>query len=109
MPTYNMVPKDKKSSRRPEVRRSNVVIYVLPLILCFLASVAIWCYTAGMNRPGEPELSPPIVDTSPPMEAETAADGQEEDTAPAEDDTQDPASGDVETLPVESEAQPSDV
>jgi hypothetical protein len=95
MPLYNMVPKDKKSRRRPEVRRASVVIWVLPLILCFVASVIIWSYTVGQGRPTESETTAPLTESAPPSE-DTAA----EETAP---DT--PA----ESLPAESEAQPSDV
>lgn len=96
MPLYNMVPKDKKSRRRPEVRRASVVIWVLPLILCFVASVTIWCYTVGQGRPVESETTAPLTETAPPCE-----DTEAEDTAAPDV----PA----ESLPAEDGAQPSDV
>ena len=96
MPLYNMAPKDKKSPRRPEVRRANVVIWVLPLILCFIAAVILWCYTVGQGRPDEPETTAPIIDTVSPSEDTEEDDGTTDDAY-------------AESLPAESEAHPSDV
>lgn len=53
MPLFNMQPKDKKSPRKAEVRPSNVVIRVLPLLLCFVVSVVLWCYIVGSGKPAE--------------------------------------------------------
>ncbi len=104
MPTYNMVPKDKKSPRRPEVRRANVVIYVLPLLLCFIAAVALWCYTAGRIHSAEPEITAPVTDTAPPCE-----DSGADDTADPADPADPAESLPAESLPAESGAQPSDI
>lgn len=95
MPLFNMQPKDKKSPRKAEVRPANVVIFVLPLLLCFILSVIIWCYTVGSGKPAEDATDTfPVSESSP---AEDTTDGLPAGSAP------------VESLPAESEAQPSDV
>lgn len=96
MPNFNMYPKDKKSPRRPEVRPANVVIRVLPLLLCLVAAVVFWSYSMGNSRPA-PEPETTVAETT---AAEETADTPEEvttDGVPAE------------SLPSESEAQPSDL
>lgn len=99
MPLFNMQPKDKKSPRKAEVRPSNVVIRVLPLLLCFAISVILWCYVVGSGKPAE-------------MPETTTGDGTET-TEPAlhEDTTVDPAdtATDAEDETSETEAQPADV
>lgn len=76
---------------KTELRPSRIDIYVLPLLICFVISVVVWCYATGHSRP-EPGAS----DTTPPYE-ETA------DTPEA------PADGNGESLPADGEAHPSDV
>ena len=68
---------------RTELRPSRIDILVLPLLICFLSSIVVWCYVTGRNRP-EPEPETSAVETS----------------APAEDASEPPAEG---------EAHPSDV
>jgi hypothetical protein len=55
-------------------------------VVCFLISIVVWSYATGHNRP-EAETAP--LDTQPPVE----------------ETTPDPA----ESLPAESDAQPSDM
>ena len=71
---------------KTEMRPSRIDIFILPLVVCFLISIVVWSYATGHNRP-EAETTPP--DTQPPVE----------------ETTPDPA----ESLPAESDAQPSDM
>ena len=74
---------------KTELRPSRIDIFILPLVVCFLLSIVVWSYVTGHNRP-EAETEPPAVET----------------TAPTEDTTAEPP---VESLPAETEPQPSDV
>ena len=71
---------------KTEMRPSRIDIFILPLVVCFLISIVVWSYATGHNRP-EAETAP--LDTQPPVE----------------ETTPDPA----ESLPAESDAQPSDM
>ncbi len=92
MPLFNMQPKDKKSPRKAEVRPSNVVIRVLPLLLCFVLSVVLWCYIVGSGKPAEVP------------EADTGVGGEITESAPPADAVDNPAEREAETEP-----HPSDV
>jgi hypothetical protein len=70
---------------RTELRPSRIEILILPLILCFLVSIVVWCYATGHNRP-EPET-----------------------TVPAESCTEGVAEPPAESLPADTEAHPSEV
>lgn len=48
MPRYKLYPKDgKSSSREVEVRPSRIEIRVLPLLVCLILAVTVWCYASG--------------------------------------------------------------
>ena len=95
---FNMQPKDKKSPRKVEVRPSNLVIRVLPLLLCFALSVILWCYVVGSSKPAEmPE------DTSGSAETTEAASPADTDDAPTD------ATQPAEDSSADAEARPSDV
>jgi hypothetical protein len=99
MPLFNMQPKDKKSPRKAEVRPSNVVIRVLPLLLCFVLSVILWCYIVGSGKPAEdPDVS-------------TGGCGGTTEAAPPADTANEPSdtAGSPANGAAETEAHPSDV
>lgn len=104
MPLFNMQPKDKKSPRKAEVRPSNLVIRVLPLLLCFVLSVILWCYVVGSGKPAETPG-----DTTGGSETTEAAAPADTGDGPA--DTAEPAgtAEPTEDGAGETEAQPSDL
>ena len=84
---------------RTELRPSRIEIFILPLLACFLASIVIWSYVTGHNRPEE-ETDLPSEDTTVIAE-ETVSTEEEGETVGPEIPN--------ESLPVETEPQPSDV
>ena len=46
---------------KTELRPSRIDILILPLLVCFLASIVLWCYVTGHNRP-ETETEPPAAE-----------------------------------------------
>ena len=83
---------------RTELRPSRIDILILPLVVCFLLSIVVWCYATGHKRPEEV----PPTDTNPPYEETTSDDGNATEDGTASD-------APAESLPADGEAQPSDV
>jgi hypothetical protein len=67
---------------KTELRPSRIDILILPLLVCFLASIVLWCYVTGHNRP-ETETEPPAAETTAPTEEPTEEEGETE-ARPAE-------------------------
>jgi hypothetical protein len=67
---------------KTELRPSRIDILILPLLVCFLASIVLWCYVTGHNRP-ETETEPPAAETTAPAEEPTEEEGETE-ARPAE-------------------------
>jgi hypothetical protein len=67
---------------KTELRPSRIDILILPLLVCFLASIVLWCYVTGHNRP-ETETEPPAAETTAPAEETTEEEGETE-ARPAE-------------------------
>jgi hypothetical protein len=67
---------------KTELRPSRIDILVLPLLVCFLVSIVLWCYVTGHNRP-ETETEPPAAETTAPTEEPTEEEGETE-ARPAE-------------------------
>jgi hypothetical protein len=67
---------------KTELRPSRIDILILPLLVCFLASIVLWCYVTGHNRP-ETETEPPAAETTVPAEETTEEEGETE-ARPAE-------------------------
>ena len=67
---------------KTELRPSRIDILILPLLLCFLGSIVLWCYVTGHNRP-ETETEPPATETTAPTEEPTEEEGETE-ARPAE-------------------------
>ena len=67
---------------KTELRPSRIDILILPLLVCFLASIVLWCYVTGHNRP-ETETEPPAAETTAPTEGPTEEEGETE-ARPAE-------------------------
>jgi hypothetical protein len=67
---------------KTELRPSRIDILILPLLVCFLASIVLWCYVTGHNRP-ETETEPPAAETTAPTEETTEEEGETE-ARPAE-------------------------
>jgi hypothetical protein len=67
---------------KTELRPSRIDILILPLLVCFLASIVLWCYVTGHNRP-ETETEPPTAETTAPTEEPTEEEGETE-ARPAE-------------------------
>jgi hypothetical protein len=67
---------------KTELRPSRIDILVLPLLVCFLVSIVLWCYVTGHNRP-ETETEPPAAETTVPAEETTEEEGETE-ARPAE-------------------------
>ena len=65
---------------KTELRPSRIDILILPLLVCFLASIVLWCYVTGHNRP---ETEPPAAETTAPTEEPTEEEGETE-ARPAE-------------------------
>jgi hypothetical protein len=85
---------------RTELRPSRIEILILPLLICFLISVVVWCYATGHSRPDpEPPVNPPCSDTADTTEAPVG--GADAPEAPTE--------GVGEEWPADSEGHPSDV
>lgn len=49
MPRYKLYSKDGKSSREVELRPTRIEIRILPLLLCFVLAIVIWCYASGSS------------------------------------------------------------
>jgi hypothetical protein len=67
---------------KTELRPSRIDILILPLLVCFLASIVLWCYVTGHNRP-ETETESPTAETTAPTEEPTEEEGETE-ARPAE-------------------------
>jgi hypothetical protein len=67
---------------KTELRPSRIDILILPLLVCFLTSIVLWCYVTGHNRP-ETETEPPAAETTAPTEEPTEEEGETE-ARPAE-------------------------
>ena len=67
---------------KTELRPSRIDILLLPLLVCFLASIVLWCYVTGHTRP-ETETEPPAAETTVPAEETTEEEGETE-ARPAE-------------------------
>ena len=89
MPRYKLYPKDgKSSSREVEVRPSRIEIRVLPLLICFILAVTVWCYASG-SALQDAESQPPVetTETSPDTDetpSDTAEPTDEGDAKPAD-------------------------
>ena len=67
---------------RTELRPSRIEILILPLLICFLISIVVWCYATGHSRPEpQPPVNPPCSDAADTTDApETGADAPEAPT-----------------------------
>jgi hypothetical protein len=86
---------------RTELRPSRIEILILPLLICFLISIVVWCYATGHSRSEtQPPVNPPCSDTADTADTtEAPMEGADAPEAPTEGEDQ----------PAESEGHPSDV
>lgn len=88
MPRYKLYSKDGKSSRDVELRPSRIEIRIIPLLLCLILAIAVWCYASGSNVPVEDVTLPAeTTDTAPPAEetpSDTSLPEGQEDAHPAD-------------------------